>query len=314
MKLAIGDIIRTDGKNSSIIISRVNKGSGIVAQIMDMLKAVSFGSKYFEIAITLREAHLINGMLTSADVWYGLQKSEITELEQVDRILLRRILGAPDSTCVEALYLELGLTPISVILKIRRVMFLHYLATQKEDEMLHKFFIKQWKYPTKDDWTEQARNDLEELDINLGLEEIKSKSEYSFKKLVKRKGKEFTLNYFLELKEEHTKMEKLDYNDLKLQNYLMSEEITAEEAKNLFRFRTRSAFFKENMKTGFQSTPCPFCHVQPDNQTHSMVCPDVNKKIKIEGNYDDIFQEDIPADISKTLLRITKLREDVIIS
>ena len=142
----LGDIIRTDGKNTSNIISRVNKGSGIVAQIMDMLKAVSFGSKYFEIAITLREAHLINGMLTSADVWYGLQKSEITELEQVDRILLRRILGAPDSTCVEALYLELGLTPISVILKIRRVMFLHYLATQKEDEMLHKFFIKQWKY------------------------------------------------------------------------------------------------------------------------------------------------------------------------
>ena len=132
--------------------------------------------------------------------------------------------------------------------------------------------------------------------------------------MVKRKAKEFTLNYFLELKEEHTKMEKLTYNDLKIQNYLMSEEIPTEEAKNLFRFRTRSAFFKENMKTSFQSTPCPFCLVQPDNQTHSMVCPEVKTKIKIEGNYDDIFEEDIPSDISKTLLRISKLREDVIIS
>ena len=45
-----------------------------------------------------------------------------------------------------------------------------------------------------------------------------------------------------------------------------------------------------------------------------MVCPEVKTKIKIEGNYDDIFEEDIPSDISKTLLRISKLREEVIIS
>ena len=54
--LYLGDIIRTDGKNLSNIMDRVNKGVGIVNKIMDMLKSVSFGSKYFEMANTFREA------------------------------------------------------------------------------------------------------------------------------------------------------------------------------------------------------------------------------------------------------------------
>ena len=70
----------------------------------------------------------INGILTNADVWYGLLKSEIDQLEEIDRMLIRGILEVPSSSCVESLYLELGITPIHVILKARRVNYLHYLA------------------------------------------------------------------------------------------------------------------------------------------------------------------------------------------
>ena len=48
---------------------------------MDILKTVSFGKKYFQMAITLREAELVNGMLTNTDVWYGLSQAEVDELE-----------------------------------------------------------------------------------------------------------------------------------------------------------------------------------------------------------------------------------------
>ena len=89
----LGDAIRTDGRNISNINIRVNKGVGIVTNIMDMLKNVSFGSKYFEIAITLREAHLINGMVTNFEIWYGLRESEIAELEEVDKLLFLWKLG-----------------------------------------------------------------------------------------------------------------------------------------------------------------------------------------------------------------------------
>ena len=48
----LGDIISHDGKNKLNIKSRAAKGLGIVSQIMDMLKTVSFGAHYFEIAAT----------------------------------------------------------------------------------------------------------------------------------------------------------------------------------------------------------------------------------------------------------------------
>ena len=310
----LGDIVRADGKNSSNIKSRVNKGMGIITEIMDILNCVSFGHKYFEIATTLREARLLNGILTNADVWYSIQKSEIDELEDVDKMLLRRILAAPDSTCIESLYLELGLIPIHVLLKARRVIYLHYLATQNENEMLYKTFIAQWKYPVKDDWTEEAKSNLSELKINLSLEEIKKKSADSFKRMVKIKAKEYALEYLLKLKGKHSKMNNLSYSELKLQKYLKDPDIPVNEAKNLYRFRTRSAKYKQNMKTGYSSTSiaCPLCQVQPDTQPHSLQCTEVKAKTKVEGRYLDIFEEDIPSDISKTLLRISKIREDYI--
>ena len=187
----LGDIIRQDGKNISNVRSRANKGMGIVTKIMDILKAISFGEKYFEIATTLREAELINGMLTNADVWYGVKQSEIDELEEVDKLLLRRVLGAPESTCIESLYLELGLIPISIIIKARRVKYLHYLVQLNENEMLSKVFNTQWKFPTKDDWTTQVQKDL---NINMSIEEMTKKSPDSFKSYVKVNAKEYTLD------------------------------------------------------------------------------------------------------------------------
>ena len=137
----LGDTIRSDGKNTSTIRDRVNKGLGIISNIMDILNRVSFGSNYFEIAVSLREAKLINGILTNTEIWYGMSKSEEEELAVIDKLLLRRILGAPDSACVESLFLELGLIPLPIILKARRINYLHYLANLEQSEMLYKSFI-----------------------------------------------------------------------------------------------------------------------------------------------------------------------------
>ena len=85
---------------------------------MNILKAVSLGEKYFDIATTLRETELINGMLTNAEVWYAVSKPELDELEEVDKLLLRRIFNANTSTPIESLYLELGLIPLHIIIKL----------------------------------------------------------------------------------------------------------------------------------------------------------------------------------------------------
>ena len=105
-------------------------------------------------------------------------------------------------------------------------------------------------------------------------------------------------------------MEKLNYKELKTQNYLKDTEITVDEAKNLFRFRTRVARYKDNMKISYLVTACPVCCVQLDTQEHSVQCSGVTDNIKVMGNYQDIFSENISSDIAKTLLKISKFSED----
>ena len=140
------------------------------------MKTVGFGSRYFKIAVTLREAHLINGMLTSTDILYGLRNKEIEQLEEVDKLLIRSILNAPILTCIESLYLELGLTPIKIILKSRRIAYYHYLANLNKNEMLYKFVEAQYKYPCKDDWTLQAVQDLKDFGIPHDFTYMRSKT------------------------------------------------------------------------------------------------------------------------------------------
>ena len=114
--------------------------------------------------------------------------------------------------------------------------------------MLSKVFKVQWNYPVKDDWVLQVKQDLKDLNIIMSLEEIRKKSTFTLKKLVKIKSKEFALDELLKLNSKHSKMENLDYTELKLQNYLCNDEITVQEAKNLFKYRTRAAKFQSNMK------------------------------------------------------------------
>ena len=93
----------------------------------------------------------------------------------MDKLLLRRILQVPISTCIESLYLEDGLTPIRGIIKAKRINYLHTLVNLKEDEMLQKFFKCQWQYPVRYDWVLQVQEYLKDLKMDMDLEQIKSK-------------------------------------------------------------------------------------------------------------------------------------------
>ena len=81
----LGDILSSDGKNKLNIKDRVGKGVGKMTEILNTLETVSFGVKYFKIFNLLREAMFVNGTLTNADIWYGLEANDLKELEDLDR-------------------------------------------------------------------------------------------------------------------------------------------------------------------------------------------------------------------------------------
>ena len=62
----LGDIVSRDGRNLKNVRSRVGKGIGIISQIMSILETV-------QLAVTLRETMFLNGILTTAEIWYNLK-------------------------------------------------------------------------------------------------------------------------------------------------------------------------------------------------------------------------------------------------
>ena len=148
----VGDIISHNGKHTSNITSRRSKGIGIVNEIINILNSLCLGPHYFHVAMTLRQAMLISVLLFNAETWLRLNKSDITKLEKVDEMLLRKLLKVPTSTPRISLYLETGAIPISLLIKEKRIMFLHHILTRNEDALISKVFWAQVNQPAKGDW------------------------------------------------------------------------------------------------------------------------------------------------------------------
>ena len=125
------------------IKDRVSRGIGIVARIIKMLESISLGTHYFSIAFLLRESLLLNSILTNSFVWYNLKKSEIEDLERIDKSLLVYIFQTKFTVPTISLFLEGGLLRIRTILKLKRIMFLFYLPQQPSQSMLNQFFLAQ---------------------------------------------------------------------------------------------------------------------------------------------------------------------------
>ena len=141
----LGDVISTDGKNIKNVKARVAIGKGIANRIISIIDGIPFGDFYFEVAMILRNSLLVSSMLSNSEAWYNVSKAELDLLETVDVNFLRNVLGAPKSTPVEMLYLELGCIPFRELIRKRRISFLHYILNQDQDSMLYKFLMTQLK-------------------------------------------------------------------------------------------------------------------------------------------------------------------------
>ena len=308
----LGDWISSDGTNTATIKARVSKGNGILSQIRDYLETVSFGKHYFKTALLLRESLLLNGILTNCSSWYGLTETDLSDLESLDLAFFRNIFEVPHTVPSVSLFLETGSYSIRTIIKVRRIIYLHYLVKLEQSEMLSEFFFAQWANPVKLDWTTEVKENLIELGLPTNLEVIKSMSKYAFTKLVKKHAKEYEFDRFLEIKgtKAKSKMKDLFYNELKLQDYLLLKEMNASQAKALFKFRVRMAPFGQNFKGGQAEIICPLCNGHPDGQAESFHCERIKKVIDVQGDYKQIFGFKFSQGLVKTVQNIYNFREE----
>ena len=255
----------------------------------------------FEVALLFRKSFLINSILTNSESWYGIKIEELELLEQVDEILLRKILEVGKSCPKEMLYLETGSWPIRFVIMSRRLMFLHYMLNEDTNSLVHNFLQTQINDPVKNDWIYTVREDLEELEIGLDFETIKELSKESFKIFVDKQIEALTLKYLNKIKAKHSKVNHIIHKNLELQNYLQSsKQVNTRLSKFIFHARSRMLDVKENFRNRYfnTNTPrnCPLKCTELDTQQHLLRCDKIENEGIISHNYQpkyqDLFEED----------------------
>ena len=98
---------------------------------------------------------------------------------------------------------------------------------------------------------------------------------------MKRKSDEFELNRLTRIQEGHSKMKKLYYIKMKMQEYLKTPGISKEQAQNLFRWRVRMSPFGENFRGGQEKVICPLCHNHMDSQSLALNCEEISKEVQL---------------------------------
>ena len=180
-------------------------------------------------------------------------------------------MGAKQATTNSFTYLELGVLPIKYEMHKRQLSFLHHIIHLREDDPVQKLWKYQTSLPDYGNWWSGVKNLMAKYSIEMSVEEIKEMSKDSFKKKVKFEVKKVA---FEELKREcrsKEKTEKLEYDELKTQEYLTK--LSPSQSKVIFKCRSKTLNIKEHMQYKYNNNNhCRWCGVSDETLEHIVNC------------------------------------------
>ena len=108
-------------------------------------------------------------------------------------------------------------------------------------------------------------------------------------------------------------IERLKYSELKIQNYLVDENLNPNEMKTVYRYRTRMEEFGENFRGGNDLVVCPLCSLHLDSQDLCFQCPVMKKDLGLDGDMAEVYKTDISKEIIQKISKISEYRKGKIV-
>ena len=310
----LGDYVTSQGNSNETLIARKVRAYAILSEIRALLQDIPLGSRRVEIGLALRDAWFINGILFNSEVWGSYSEKHVEELEVIDHMILRSILGAQAKVAVETLYLETGTMSIKSVISVRRMLYIKNILSRHKDEIIRKVYFAMKEKPYKGDWYNQVKSDFQKYGIEMNERLIEEMDLATFKNKIKKSVSNTFFNEMQTLKLSHKKVKNIHYKETrKPQPYLTNPRFNNEMCALLFNLRCESTnSFKDNFHTLYGKTPMCKCEKSVDSQKHALICELVKKELtEHEQNvqYSDPFgSEDQQYNIVKTFQRILKIR------
>ena len=147
----LGDYLTKEANSKETIKSRIIRGHAVLSQMTAFLNDIPLGKYRTEVGLTLRHAWFLNGCLFNSEVWSGYHKSDIDELEKIDRQILRLIIGAQAKVPTEMLYLETSEIPVKYVRSVRRLVYLNTFLKRHDAKITKKVYVAMKENPLKYD-------------------------------------------------------------------------------------------------------------------------------------------------------------------
>ena len=121
-------------------------------------------------------------------------------------------------------------------------------------------------------------------------ETIAATPKETYKKNIKNMINKSAFKYFMQIKETHSKLDQLEYTELKIQPYLKSLAINNKEKELLFNIRSKSHHSKDNFRKLYRNNlNCSLGCLQIEDQIHTFIDCTKLEKINTPVVYDHIF-------------------------
>ena len=113
-------------------------------------------------------------ILYAADMYYSLKETEYRQIERIEEEYMRKIFKTTKGCPLTNLYLELGQIPARFAIIKMRLLYLKYILEQPNDSSIKKMLKLQFENPTQGDWASTCQRDLQYIDLNITIQEIRS--------------------------------------------------------------------------------------------------------------------------------------------
>ena len=145
----------------------------------------------------------MNKLVYNSEVWYNVSDDQISKLEQIDEMWMRKLFSLAKSAPKEGIYIESGKMPIRFIVMIRRLMYFWHVLHKNENELVNRFLSAQQIWTGRNDWISQVRKNISEINLKLTDKQITDMKNEEFKKQVKTKVELFAIRYLKKMQSKH---------------------------------------------------------------------------------------------------------------
>ena len=200
---------------------------------------------------------------------------------------LKRMLHCPRGTSNSFILLELGLLPVTEVIGIKQLMFLHHILKLPEKDTVRKVLVQQASYPHEQNWRNHIMCMLRKYSLPQELVVIQNMSRLQWKGLVKNAVSKYSLHELNQQCHSQSKTAYLcPYQHLEAKQYVKS--LPPQDVRTWLKLRGGVYNLKANRPYQYVDTVCRACGLETETFDHV-----ANNCVEIQRNDETIHIGDL---------------------